>query len=558
MSVLAVVPIVICMILSLANVPVLGFDWVHPSKEAKKKELIAVETIDFKSTPAQSVSDRFYAALDAKWAPTGVKIESSGLPQPFDCVTPSPTLSTSRFYNNSQSEFQVSFAAYPAGLAGKQLQNIVDNVEKCKNSNTTLSNKTTLTGLNTDAGAYSASWPAGSVGLFYFRLGDVIVFLTTPYGFDGVPQLKMLKTILEEFLTDDVCPVRHYEADVYRRNAFYAPKDFTGLLQPKTLTTEKVSVPTLPQELKDAGVSETSLPASEIKLKEVKLPVANGNHPMWPNLPKFVPKPKLPDLPREQKLSNVAMLRIDDPVGPGCGWAFLGNVKPNFNKIAVDENNKRNVESAQKYLDGDGSRWQNDVIQYWVQYKKYLNTIVAYEEYREKVRTVAEAWAVINAQWESYYSEYAKWKERDAARLTFISNQEAAQAKYDTEAQECANYPAQVAAWRTEYHAAVISHDDWRIKHDQWEKDMQNFNANYPAMKAQYDAAMTAWYNSGQVGPQPVQPAPPIEPVEPTIPSKPMLNHPCPPTRPTILDQAPPRAEKPPRPPADPRPVSAR
>lgn len=538
-------PLVMCILLSLVGVPVKGFGWIH-GKETVPPPAAAQEVtvVDFTETPANRLMQQLFRDLDGSWDASSQEIPSAGLPQPMSCVEPAPTLSDSKAYRSDGADVQVTFAAYPAGLGAEMFKRLYEDTYNCKPSSTAIY-PYTRDDLGVEAATIQASWSVNSIETTFFRRGDFIVFVASGRNVDSYGRAKFIDELLQKRMTSTVCANPKEGLKGKTRNAFYSGKNFLGLQERRELYSDKVELPELTPEQQAQGVEAVKVPGRDMKVKEVTLPNDQFLYPLWPELPEPVAYPKLPKKPKDQKLKSEAYIRIEDPIGPGCGWSFLSTVEPSFDEATIQANNDRILSDAQQLLDADGPRWQAAIQEYWTAYARYLKRIEAYEAYRQEVATVAEAWEEIHADWREYYRLYSIWEQKNQERLTFLANQEQAREDWADQKTACTTYAADQAQYTKDLKA--------------YSDKLADYAANPGKQEAEYEAYredLAEWRADPrpeeEKGPRPEDPTP-VEPVEPTKPA-----HACPPPKPAILSEKAPKATPEPSKPADPRPADAR
>lgn len=556
---LIAVPLVLSFLLASLGLPVMGFGWLNP-EEAPPPVLAKPSgaKVTFADTPAAAVMNETFNQLDRQWKPTSTVVTAAGLPYALSCVVPAPALSESKSYAVDGVEAQVTFAAWPAGLGGEMYSRFVNDVPTCKPSESYVYTYG-VTGIGIEASHSDVSWSVNNIDTVFFRRGDLLVFVATADGQDAEGKAMAIDQVLNSTLTDGVCPDQTLGVDAQVRNAFFSAKRFTGLVRRTKVEAEKLPRPNLPPALKTKGVEKLKGKGKAIPVTPVTLPSDDYAYPLWPELPTPVTISTVPTLPAKQKLQDFEGQRIPDPIGPGCGWAFLSTLEAAYDEEAVAAKNKVILRAAQEALDADGPRWQKETLRYWDQYHSYLASIANYESYRSEVRAVGAAWELIRQAWDAYYTAYANWQVKEAERLQFIADQKQAGLVFQTEKDECKVYPQQYADYEAERRQwKIVDYPQYQADNDQWKQDMADYNANYDALYAQYRADLKTWREGGRVGEKPQPPMPPKEPQPPIEPQPPALSHPCPPVRPAILDQEPPNPGPAPKPPPDPRPVGER
>lgn len=542
-----VLPLTASLMLASLGVPIKGFAWLEEEEAPVVQEEVKARTVvDFTATPANRAFDRVFRGLDKTWEGTSSPVDAAGLPQPLDCVAPAPALSEARTYNANNREVAVTLAAYPAGVGGEMYSRFLSETLTCKPSSFSIFTYP-VSGLGVEAFTMDASWGANDVEITALRRGDVVAFTVTKNGGASATAAKVVDSYLRAALSRNVCVSQNSSVKDQRRNAFFSGRSFTGLQTEKEIRAKKVKDPRLTPDQKAAGVEKSSIPAEPLKTFPVKLPSSDFTYPLWPPLPTPVLAPSMPTVPEPQKLKDYALIREPDPLGPGCGWSFMTTIEPSFDEAQVEANNAELVGIAEEVLASDAARWKRDVRAYWTAYHEYLTVeIPAYRAYRSEVAEVSEAWDLIHAAWDAYYTAYANWEIEEAARLAFIEEKRAARTTYKEQLAACEAYPEEYA----NYEAAM---KQYRADRRQYREDKAAYDEAY----AKWEEDYAEWEESDNPnkGPAPEEPEKPIRPVEP---EEPVLDHPCPPVPDPILEEKAPKATEAPKPPPDPRPASAR
>jgi len=149
--------------------------------------------------------------------------------------------------------------------------------------------------------------------------------------------------------------------------------------------------------------------------RAVVLPTVPSGRTYWPTLPTPVEMPHL-SLPGPQPSSTVNVeVRIEDAVGPGCGWAFFAMAPP-LTTAATQQEEQDLLDAARVEREGDLVVWAHRVEQFWSDRDDYLPAVADYSQYRDDVQQVSESWSkVVAPMWDAYDASLVKWqKARDA------------------------------------------------------------------------------------------------------------------------------------------------
>ena len=234
-------------------------------------------------------------------------------------------------------------------------------------------------------------------------------------------------------------------------------------------------------------------------------------------LPTPVAVPVVPAAPTTSATDSAEVSKqVADPDGPGCGWAFTGQVEPPFDVSLAESAFATDVESAKKAMSASWRRWQTAKVAYFADYATYSRQARKYKSYAAEVELVRTAWAMVNGARATYYAALADYDAAMEAFKQWAIDRAAAKASFRDAKQVCATPPPAEAP-----------------------------TLKPPAPTASPTAAPSAPTASPTAAPtaSPTATSSPPAPPSPTGPS--MI---CPPIRPTILARQPPTVPASPRP----------
>jgi hypothetical protein len=134
--------------------------------------------------------------------------------------------------------------------------------------------------------------------------------------------------------------------------------------------------------------------------------------------------------------------RLDDPKGPGCGWAFTGQLAPPYDAANEATIARARAEQAQTDLVIKQQTWQSDLVSYWEAAPVYEQQAQVFAAYAASVNQVALAWDTITRARDTYAAQVAAYDAAASARVQFFNDQAAAQAAYDAAIASCAAFTA--------------------------------------------------------------------------------------------------------------------
>jgi hypothetical protein len=380
-------------------------------------------------TPAQDATNKTFAKADAEWDKQGARLDAAGLPHPLGCVKPAPAISVSQLYDvPNRGSAQITVTTYPAGVGGAAFDRLVRKSAECKNANVALSVLPQET-VGTEASRFQSSWSGNNITTVMWRRGDVVAFVATQS--KNAANATSIAASVDSALSANLgaCVDQQSKSSDSTRNVLFARDNFRGNRSTRDVATRQASPPTLTAEQTAAGVKPVEVPSRSFSVPDVFRPVKPTAYPVYPALPKELDVPEPPAEPKPQTLKDVVDIRVPDPDGPGCGWAFAATAAAGYDAASIEARNDRREAEAQATLDADATRWVADVQAYWSSYAAYRQDVRDFRAYAKAVSETADAWSDIAQQWADYYDEYDKWETFEQYREDLIEAK--AQAKID-------------------------------------------------------------------------------------------------------------------------------
>jgi hypothetical protein len=421
--------------LSLLGVPILPRnDTVAAAPTSSPSP--TVDAVALAASPATKVIATVLGpARVAGWVPAGSVAWSGGTPFDSSCGRPTvdAVLSGSRVYSVGKPQVVLTLSAFTAGSGAVAIRDWAARLASCATAPVTVTHLAAPT-----SDAFVASVPAaggqpGATAVFW-RRGDLAAVLAVPAaGANGMEVLAArVDPVLVKALTGVCANPASTVADAVR-SPWVAREQFIGLASPVPVTMAPSPTPLPPSGITPApvGWSPTPLPSLSVPQRPAD--------PVWPeNLPTTdVGSPVPPSvLAAAPTLSRVPS-RLDDPVGPGCGWAFTGQPAPPYDAGIEAVTAEGRVTQAREELVAGQQAWQANVVQYWQQVADYTTQARSYTAYATAVRQVAQAWDHISAQRTLYAEAVDRYNQAVAAREQFLLEQAAAQIDYDAAVAAC-------------------------------------------------------------------------------------------------------------------------
>lgn len=495
-----------------------GFPIFAPEPKEKVVPVPAAEIVSqWEVSPAMAKLTEALEAPPEGWQGAGTLMTAPQTPYPFSCVTEgiNPVLSVSKNFNAAGTSIQVLTTAYSAGLGAQGMKAKFDKARACAGNDASYF-LGSLQGIGAESYQATVSKAGLNTRTVIWRYGDIVVYLIADI--NNMSTYGLAKAFNDNMVAKlaGTCVAQDYETDAPNRNPF-SELEYKGFFADKTVEIKKVDAPKIP-----AGVSykETPLPAPEVAVQDITVPVASSAYPVWPLLPAAKEKPVAPKSPSTEPPSKqVFRIMAEDKVGPGCGWAFTGSTSPAFDAKKADSFNTEEETKTTSALNASAKQWQTDVLKYWDEYGTFQTNVAAWDIYATQVEAVRAAWQKIDTDWANYKEAKAFYDSQVRARDAFIARQKASQEQYDSLLKQC----------EAQDKADEVKAEEERKKAEQ--------EKNNPTPSPSPSPTATP-------SPTPTQEAPRVE---------------CPAEKPAILDQKAPEVDaSAPTPPADPRPVAER
>ncbi|WP_166138605.1 hypothetical protein [Nocardioides ochotonae] len=428
--------------LVLLGLPVLGLSGEEDEAEEAPEEVAVVygRVVEESPLPAWRALSRTFAALPADWERQGRLLTAASVPHPLSCVEVPPAVAMSQTLLVEASNVQATIAAWPAGVGAAALADMVEDGAGCAPSALAVQVVGDLP-LGIEGHAFAVSGTDTAYEVLAWRRGDVVGFVA---GTDRAA-LDTAAARMDEVLAGEVaerCAAQDSVPEDALRNQVHAGADFTGQTRGEPVRTAQADWPELPADLRDSGVRAIQVPGPAASVSPA-VPPATPAYPVWPPLPEPAAVPDPPTDVTPHRTETLAPQRIPDPVGPGCGWDFAATMAPAYDEADVRAANADALRRARAALVEDGTRWQRDVVDYWVDYAAYLDAVEDYRVYADEVARVARAWDVIAGEWADYELARQEWERAEQARTDLIEAQTRARERYADETARCEEWYAE-------------------------------------------------------------------------------------------------------------------
>lgn len=448
----------------------------------------------------------------------------------------------------------VTVHAYGAGQGAQALANSRSAISSCAGRQGTGGIYTTGS-VVPDTDGFSATSSSGDDRQYvsFFIRSDVLVSVSSP-SFGRTTDISEMYDDLIMDLLPPVCENLEVSNEDAKRNPYYDRESYAGWQRgrPVTIYTdsdpdfvpgvlsahEETSGESLPRGNFPEGTVFITNPSEGVRLSYNSPP--SFTRPLDPvpvEMPDPVEEPDSPpNIPERPSIDRTVPERVEDPIGPGCGWDFTSLNPPPFDateeKERADQEEER-VRAEMRELYADYLTNRRSFI---FDYADYAKTVTKYQEYVEQVREVGNQWQYVNNVRADYRSRLdAYWRDLENY-TTFNERLAQAQEEYDAAVQQC----------RTDL---PETQDEWRDEMDRYEELMEEREEAIERAREQETPNPGDPENNPSPAPSPT----------PTVTIPPEPEHPgdmptledCLPERPSILDERQPTEPVPPTPPAD-------
>jgi hypothetical protein len=389
-----------------------------------------IDRVSLASSPAQGViTTMLRPDVATGWTPAGAVAWSGGTPFDTPCGRPGvdAVLSGARVYSIGSRQVVLTVSAYSAGSGAVAIRDWLARIGSCSGAPVGVAAPGSPT-----PDAFVASSPAaggvrGATAIFW-RRGDVVAVIAVAMsGASGMTALAaQVDPALATALVGVCANPQSTVADAVR-SPWVERDAFAGLTAPVRVTAAPSPTPVPP-----AGVTPVPSTWSPTPLPSISYPQRPAD-PIWPSdLPTGgVASPVPPAVLLPAPTLSVVPSRLDDPVGPGCGWAFTGQSAPPFDAATEAVLAQGRVAQATENLAAAQVAWQASIVGYWQAVAAYSGQATSYTAYAAGVRDVATAWDRITAARQAYADAVTAYNAAIAAREQFFLDQAAAQAAYD-------------------------------------------------------------------------------------------------------------------------------
>lgn len=383
-------------------------------------------TADLSARPAALVVESLLASPPTGWTASAPAVDSASDPllEGCDAVVPAGAATATRRFVAGGRGVAVTVTAYSAGVGPVAVSDRIERLASCQGI--TAGASSTLAGVDAFV-AWRSSSTLPAVSVLGWRRGDVVVSVyaagRNPEGL--ADRARALDARLLVALQGRCAAIDSTLADA-ARSPYVQGVGFTGRIVPVPLVVDPLPTPD------GASAAPTLAPAPTISF-----PVRPAD-PVWPgDLPSPVAVPPLPADPGPEPTATAIPSRAADPVGPGCGWAFTGVTPPQFSEADEAARVESLASAARGQLLVSQDQWRQRVDAYRGEATAYDEELVAFLQYADAVRVVADAWDAITGARDLYQRDLAAYEAALLAVQQFVIDQESARVAYAAAVDAC-------------------------------------------------------------------------------------------------------------------------
>jgi len=396
----------------------------------------ALAHVTTSATPAQDAVHATLGSLPSQdWSPVGPATLDTGTPFDTLCGHSSsvdPAVAGARVFAIRGRQIVVSVAAYSAGAGAVAIADWTALLKRCVTSGVS-SYLDVAPGPDAILAWIMTSGVEPGASSLTWRRGDVVASVAVPSNDPSglAAAAEQVDTVLLAALATRCAEIDSSLSDA-ARSPWVRHDAFTGLTISIVVSVSPSPTPTAPD-----GVIPVVDTRSPPPLPSISYPL-RPTDPVWPlDLPSEVPSPFAPTNPAIEPSTSAVPSRIDDPVGPGCGWSFTGQVQPRYDAQHEAQLAQSRSKQALAHLVVVQNQWQSNLVTYWKNSSSYAMQAKAFSAYASRVSAVASAWDAISSARAAYSLAVDQYSQALANRTSFLADQIGAQAAYDGARNAC-------------------------------------------------------------------------------------------------------------------------
>lgn len=294
-----------------------------------------------------------------------------------------------------------------------------------------------------------ASLPNG----FFFLYGDSLTFVFS----SSAARLKADRTFYIDRAAETLpaygCAELQVAASDSTRNLFAVGEKKYGGLRFEEVVNTQVKLDNLPSPVFPKINELPSMTQPEGPLDD-SIPVVTSKGPGKPAVPAE------PDEGKTPVFSETVNYQVADPTGPGCGWAWTGQVAPVTSPQELDKKKNDTLSAAQFDVDTDARNYVNQKIEHASQAFVVSASIEQWNAYVRQVVAIHKRWAWLNAEREKIETPWYNYVEAHDEWSSFDARKSAARKAYEYDVRQCDAANDAVTEWESLYGGMADSASD--------------------------------------------------------------------------------------------------
>lgn len=247
--------------------------------------------------------------------------------------------------------------------------------------------------------------------------------------------------------------------DHSQRSLYFDPDSFEGLKESKNVKTQ-VDIDHLPT-IRGIGAEEISNPYAQAP--EAPLPKSMKDVPAEVSKPTIESEPEL-----VSSFSADAIYRIQDPVGPGCGWNWSAQNPLEYDVKDLEAAKNESITKVQDEVNGDAQIYVDKKLDWARIVALTAPKLDNWNRYVKDVNDLHKSWQKLESDrialrpaWNRYVAAYEDWS-------TFDARKAAAQNSYDEALAQCKDDRSTHDEWEKEWGSEAMAKkmDDWQKRED--------------------------------------------------------------------------------------------
>jgi len=336
-------------------------------------------------------------------------------------------------FSGSNDEYKEMTQVFAPGTAVKQLYVYASDISDCSGSLFEVE--------ETDSGSHYVITDQGLIMVS----GDALISIEAPEKTDYKSLINKTEEDLQSSLKESECLNLEVSKDDYKRNKFVSQKEYTGLIESETVTSDIPldNIPTIdPPDLKevkdpDMKVPDDPLPAS--------VSDDDGDEPDKPSYP------ERPKVEKKENFSDTANYQVLDVEGPGCGWEWSNWEKPDETEDQLNKKKDNAINIVRTRVNNDASNYVDGQIDWAWGIMSERTRAADWNEYADEANSVHDSWKKLNADRDKYKKPWNEYVKKHDYWYNFEDIKSQADVDYREEKKKCQDLKKEQSDWDKKY-----------------------------------------------------------------------------------------------------------